>query len=222
MQTIISQLLPLDRPLVVFDLETTGLATGEDRIIELAYEKILPSGEIIANVHRINPGRPIPEEATMVNGIRDEDVAHAPSFAKLSYDFWTMFDGADVAGFNIVGFDLPMLKAEFARVGKNFDLTARKILDAKVLYHSKVARDMFAPRNLTAAYKFYCDKDHIDAHTGAADVRATVEVLEEQLKRYPELRDWRVIADLHGKRELLDSAKTEHAPVVMKPSSTLF
>lgn len=222
MHSSIPQYLPLERPLIVFDLETTGLATGEDKILELAYEKILPSGEILAQVHRMNPGRPIPEEATLINGIKDADVADSPSFAKLSYELWTMFDGADVAGFNIVGFDLPFLKAEFARVGKNFDFTTKKILDAKVLYHSKVAKDMFTPRTLTAAYKFYCSKEHIDAHTGAADVRATVEVIEEELERYPEYRDWRVIAELHGKKELLESAKTEHAPVVTKSVGTLF
>lgn len=222
MQTTIPKLLPLDRPLVVFDLETTGLATAEDKIVEVAYEKILPSGEIIAAVHRINPGRPIPSEASAIHGIYDADVAEAPSFAKLSYELWNMFDGADVSGFNIVGFDIPMLKAEFARVGKNFDLATRKVLDAKVLYHSKVARDMFSPRTLTAAYKFFCDKDHIDAHTGAADVRATVEILEEELKRYPEFCNWATLAELHGKKDLLESAKTEHAPVVTKSAGTLF
>ena len=222
MRSCIPEYLPLDRPLIVFDLETTGLATGEDKILEIAYEKILPSGEIMAAVHRINPGRPIPPEASAINGIFDKDVAEAPSFAKLSYELWTMFDGADVSGFNIVGFDLPFLKSEFARVGKSFDFLSKKVIDVKVLYHSKEARDMFAPRNLTAAYKLYCGKDHVTAHTGAGDVRATVEILEEQLKRYPEFCNWQVIAELHGKKELLESAKTEHALVVTKPAGTLF
>ncbi len=222
MRSCIPEYLPLDRPLIVFDLETTGLATGEDKILEIAYEKILPSGEIMAAVHRINPGRPIPPEASAINSIFDKDVAEAPSFAKLSYELWTMFDGADVSGFNIVGFDLPFLKSEFARVGKSFDFLSKKVIDVKVLYHSKEARDMFAPRNLTAAYKLYCGKDHVTAHTGAGDVRATVEILEEQLKRYPEFCNWQVIAELHGKKELLESAKTEHAPVVTKPAGTLF
>lgn len=222
MRSCIPEYLPLDRPLIVFDLETTGLATGEDKILEIAYEKILPSGEIMAAVHRINPGRPIPPEASAINGIFDKDVAEAPSFAKLSYELWTMFDGADVSGFNIVGFDLPFLKSEFARVGKSFDFLSKKVIDVKVLYHSKEARDMFAPRNLTAAYKLYCGKDHVTAHTGAGDVRATVEILEEQLKRYPEFCNWQVIAELHGKKELLESAKTEHAPVVTTPAGTLF
>lgn len=222
MHSTIPSLLPLDRPLIIFDLETTGLATTEDRILEIAYEKILPSGEIVAAVHRINPGRPIPPEATLINHITDADVAEAPSFAKLSYELWNMFDGADVSGFNIVNFDLPFLKAEFARVGKNFDFLSRRVIDVKVLYHSKEPKDMFAPRNLTAAYQLYCGKDHVSAHTGAGDVRATAEILEEQLRRYPEFCDWRFIAELHGRKDLIESANIEHAPVVTKATNSLF
>jgi DNA polymerase III subunit epsilon len=223
MRTTITEYLKLDRPLIIFDLETTGLASGEDRIIELAYEKISPQGEITAYCQRINPGKPIPEDASRVNGIYDKDVAEAPSFAKLSYQLWSMFEGADVGGFNVINFDLPFLKGEFSLVGKNFDFTSKKILDAKILYHKMEARDMFTPRNLAAAYKLYCGKDHTAAHTGAGDVRATVEILEKQLERYPEFRDWNYIADLHSNKKLLESAKTEHAPLVgIKPTGTLF
>ncbi len=97
MRTTITDYLPLDRPLIIFDLETTGLSTVEDKIIEIAYEKIMPSGEIIAEVMRINPGMPIPEVATKINGISDADVADAPSFATLAFGLWNTFDGADVA-----------------------------------------------------------------------------------------------------------------------------
>lgn len=223
MHTIIPTLLPLSRPLVVFDLETTGLTASEDRIVELAFEKILPSGDIISAVHRINPGRDIPPEASAINGIFDADVADCPSFAKLSYELWNMFEGADLGGFNILGFDLPFLKAEFASVGKNFDFLSKRIVDAKILYHRMEARDMFAPRNLSAAYKLYCGKEHVTAHTGAGDVRVTVEVLEKQLERYPEFRNWEYLAELHGNQELLQSAKSEHAPMAQNPSlGTLF
>lgn len=213
MHTIIPQLLPLERPLIIFDLETTGLTAGEDRIIELAYEKILPSGEIVSAVYRINPGRLIPPESSAVNGIVDADVAESPSFAKLSYEFWNTFEGADLGGFNILGFDLPFLKAEFATVGKQFDFLFRRIVDVKILYHKMEARDMFTPRNLSAAYKLYCGKEHTTAHTGAGDVRVTMEILEQQLERYPQFRDWNYLAELHGNKELLQSAKTEHAPL---------
>lgn len=223
MKTTIAQYLPLERPLIIFDLETTGLTPGEDKIIEIAYEKILPSGEIVSFCQRINPGQPIPPDASRINGIYDKDVADAPSFAKLSYELWSTFEGADVGGFNIIGFDLPFLKGEFASVGKNFDFTAKKILDAKILYHKMEARDMFAPRNLTAAYKLYCSKEHRAAHTGAGDVRATVEILEKQFEKYPEFRDWDYLADLHGNKKLLESAKTEHIPLAdIKPFGTLF
>jgi DNA polymerase-3 subunit epsilon len=211
LKSSIATLLPLERPLIVFDLETTGLTPGDDRIIEIAYEKILPSGEIVAAAQRVNPGRPIPADATRVNGIRDEDVAEAPSFAKLAYTLWSMFEGADVGGFNITGFDLPFLKGEFSGVGKNFDYTAKRVLDAKILYHRMEARDMLRPRTLSAAYKLYCGKDHTTAHTAAGDVRVTVEILEQQLERYPEFRDWNFLAELHGNKKLLESAKTEHA-----------
>lgn len=223
MRSTIAQFLPLDRPLIVFDLETTGLMPGEDRIIEIAYEKILPDGEIVAYCQRINPGKPIPEGASRINGIFDRDVAESPSFAKLSYELWSMFEGADVGGFNIIGFDLPFLRGEFAAVGKNFDFASKKVLDAKILYHKMEARDMFAPRNLSAAYKHYCGKEHTTAHTGAGDVRATIEILEQQLEKYPEFRDWGYLTELHGNKKLLESAKTEHAPLVeTRSAGTLF
>lgn len=223
MRTSITDYLTLDRPLIIFDLETTGLATGEDKIIEIAYEKIMPSGEIMAYCERINPGKPIPEVASSINGIYDKDVLDAPSFAKLSYELWSTFEGADVGGFNITGFDLPFLKSEFASVGKNFDFASKKILDAKILYHKMELRDMFAPRNLSAAYKLYCGKEHTTAHTGAGDVRVTVEILEKQLEKYPEFRNWEYLAELHNNKKLLESAKTEHLPLVTTASlGTLF
>ncbi len=223
MRSTISDYLPLDRPLIIFDLETTGLAIGEDKIIELAYEKILPTGEVVSYCQRINPGIPISPDASRINHIYDADVADCPSFAKLSYELWNMFDGADVGGFNITGFDLPFLKGEFGSVGKNFDFTKKRVLDAKILYHKMTARSMFAPRNLSAAYKLYLGKEHTTAHTGAGDVRVTVEILEEQLKQHPEFRDWEYLAELHGNKKLLESAKTEHA--ILPPvsaSGTLF
>ena len=219
----IPTLLPLERPIVIFDLETTGLAIGEDKMVEIAYRKIMPNGEVIAVAKRINPGMPIPEESMAIHGITDADVADAPSFAQLCYELWSVFDGADVGGFNITGFDLPFLKAEFARVGKNFDYSNKRVLDAKVLYHKMAARDMVSARNLSAAYKLYCGKEHTSAHTGAGDVEVTVEILEKQLEKYPEFRNWDYLAELHGRKKLLESVKNEHTPLVAKkPANTLF
>ena len=223
MRSSISDYLPLDRPLIIFDLETTGLAAGEDKIVELAYEKIMPNGEVIAYCQRINPGMPMPADASSINGITDQDLVDCPSFAKLSYELWNMFDGSDVGGFNIIHFDLPFLRGEFANVGKNFDFAKKRILDAKILYHKMTARSMFAPRNLSAAYKLYFGKEHTTAHTGAGDVRVTVEILEKQLETHPEFRDWEYLAELLGNKKLLESAKTEHAPLVeTSPVGTLF
>jgi DNA polymerase-3 subunit epsilon len=217
------KLLPLDRPLVVFDLETTGLNAGEDRTVEIAYRKIMPSGEVISVVKRMNPGKPIPEDATAIHGIRDEDVAGAPSFAQLCYELWSVFEGADVGGFNITGFDLPFLKAEFSMVGKNFDYSTKKILDAKVLYHSVTRRDMVSARNLSAAYKAYCGKEHNTAHTAEGDVAVTVEVMERLLEKHPEFQNWEYLKELHGQKKLLESAANEHAGMVQKKlSNTLF
>lgn len=221
MRTSIPELLPLDRPLVIFDLETTGLTPGEDRMVEIAFEKILPSGEIVASVERINPGRPIPEDAMRVHGISDSDVSDAPSFAKRSYELWSVFEGVDVGGFNVLGFDLPFLRGEFSTVGKNFDFASRRVLDAKILYHRMEPRDGFSPRNLSAAYKLYCGKRHESAHTGAGDVRVTVEILEKILEKYPELRNWEAITELNGQKKLLESAKTEHEPL-LESTGTLF
>ncbi|MEI6650048.1 MAG: 3'-5' exonuclease [Candidatus Moraniibacteriota bacterium] len=223
MRTTITDYLKLDKPLVIFDLETTGLSAGEDRIIEIAYEKILPSGEIVAECKRINPGRPIPEASTRITGITDADVQDEPSFTKLSYGLWNVFEGVDVGGFNILGFDLPFLRGEFATVGKTFDYSQKKVLDAKILYHKTVPRDNFAPRNLSAAYKLYCGQAHQTAHTGAGDVRVTVEILEKILEKHPEFRSWDTIMELNGQKKLLESAKNEHAPLVTGASSgTLF
>lgn len=211
MKTTITDYLKLERPLIIFDLETTGLSKEEDKILEIAYERIMPDGTIEAKVQRLNPGRDIPDDASRINGIYIDDVKDCPVFATLAFELWSMFDGADVGGFNVVGFDLPFMKAQFSSVGKNFDFSNCKILDAKVLYHAKAPRDMFAPRNLTAAYKLYCGKDHINAHTGAADVRATVEILEAILEQYPEFRDWDKIKEMHSNKSILETVKNEHA-----------
>ncbi|MEI8104112.1 MAG: 3'-5' exonuclease [Candidatus Moraniibacteriota bacterium] len=230
MRSIIPDLLPLERPLVVFDLETTGLSTtGDDRIIEIAYQKIMPDGEVISRSQRLNPGRVIPEDSIAVHGITDADVAAMPSFAQQCYEWWNLFDGADVGGFNVTGYDLPFLRSEFALVGKTFDYSKCRILDAKILYHQVTPRVPGGARNLSAAYKTYCGEQHTLAHAAAGDVEATVKILEKILEKHPEFRNWETIAELHGNKKLLDSVKNEHGPLVtaataaaQKASNTLF
>lgn len=206
MRSILPELIPFERPLVVFDLETTGLTPGEDRTVEIAYQKILPTGEVIASVRRLNPGKPIPQDATAVHGIRDEDVAHEPSFAKLCYELWSVFEGADVGGYNVYGYDLPFLRAEFATVGKNFDYSARRILDAKYIFHKFAPRDLVSRRDLSAACKEYCGETHKTAHTAEGDVAITVKVLERQLERHTEYRDWDAVMELLGRKKAADMA----------------
>lgn len=222
MRSILPELIPFERPLIVFDLETTGLVPGEDRTVEIAYRKILPSGEMTESVRRLNPGRPIPPDSTAIHGIRDEDVKDSPSFSQLCYELWSIFEGSDVAGFNVVGYDLPFIKAEFALMGKNFDYSNKRILDGKVLYHKVAPRDLVASRNLSAAYKTYCGAQHETAHTAAGDVEVTVKVLEKLLERHPEFRDWNYVLGLTGNRKPLDSVKGEHAaiaPTVILPGA---
>jgi len=221
MQSSIPQLLPLERPLIIFDLETTGLATnGDDRIVEIAYQKILPTGEVIAKTQRFNPGRAIPEDATAVHGITDADVAGMPSFAQQCYEWWSLFDGADVGGFNVIGYDLPFLRSEFSLVGKTFDYSKKRMLDGKVLYHHVTPRVPGGVRNLSTAYKTYCGEKHLTAHTAAGDVEVTVKILEQLLEKHPEFRDWNLLAELHGNKKAVTETPKVEQGFVFAPAAT--
>ena len=170
--------LNLNRPIVFFDIEATGLNIATDRIVELCYIKLLPDGSHEERTLRFNPGIHISAEATAVNGITDADVAHEPHFRDLAHELEGVFAGCDLAGFNSNSFDIPMLVEEFIRAGINFDITGCKFVDVQNIFHK------MEQRNLVAAYKFYCQKNLDDAHTALADTRATLEVLEAQLDRY--------------------------------------
>lgn len=189
----INGLLKLDRPLVFFDLETTGLAMNMDKIIELAYVKVFPGDGLIQKDDIfINPEIPISKESSAIHGIKDEDVAMMPTFKEKAQDIYEIFKNCYYSGFNVNGFDLPFLKREFLRVGIDFEYTNDDIVDAKQIFH------YMEPRTLTAAYKFYCEKELVDAHSAIADVEATVEVFISQLKKYSEVRDWEFIKKIHS------------------------
>lgn len=175
--------LQLKRPLVFFDLETTGTNITRDRIVEISLIKWNPGKEQPEEplTRRVNPEMPIPAEATAVHGIHDEDVANAPTFKMIAKDVARFFEGSDIAGFNSNKFDIPMLAEEFGRVGLSFDFTKHRFIDVQTIFHKK------EQRTLVAAYRFYCDKNLEDAHSAAADTMATLEVLEAQLERYPDL-----------------------------------
>ena len=172
--------LHLQRPIVVFDLETTGVQITRDRIVEISILKVYPDGEQETKTRRINPEMHIPEEATAVHGITDADVADCPTFAQVARSLYSWIEGCDIAGFNSNRFDVPMLVEEFLRAGVAVDFDDRHFIDVQTIYH-KMER-----RTLEAAYKFYCSKTLENAHSAEADTRATFEVLEAQLDHYPE------------------------------------
>lgn len=172
--------LNLERPIVFFDLETTGVDIVKDRIVEICLLKVFPNGNEEAKTMRINPGMHIPEEASKINGIYDSDVADSPRFADVAKDVAAFLEGCDLGGFNSNNFDIPLLAEELLRAGVKVDLKACRSVDVSNIYR-KLER-----RTLIAAYKFYCHKDLTDAHTALADTRATYEVLCAQLDHYPD------------------------------------
>ena len=176
-------LLPidLDRPLVFFDLETTGLSTKDDRIIEMAILRVSPQGDVMERVRRFNPGIPIDPEAIAVHGISDGDVADEPPFAARAKSLFELMDPCDLGGFNIRRFDLPMLIAEFKRTGLDFDHRTRRVIDMQGIFHRE------EPRDLSAAARFYLAREHQEAHTALGDIRTTAAVLAAQIERYPDL-----------------------------------
>lgn len=173
--------LKLDRPVMFFDLETTGTDALHDRIVEISMIKVMSDGTDIQRTVRVNPGMPIPAEATAVHHITDADVADKPLFSQLAEGLAQSFRGCDLAGFNSNRFDIPLLAEEFARAGIDFDFNECRFIDVQTIFHKK------EQRTLSAAYKFYCGKNLDDAHSANADTRATYEVLMAQLDRYDDL-----------------------------------
>ena len=175
--------LNLKSPIVFFDLETTGTNVSTDRIIEISYLKIFPDGTEESKTMRINPEMHIPESSSAIHHIYDADVANCPKFKEVAKNIAKSLEGCDLAGFNSNRFDIPLLAEEFLRAGVDIDLNKRRFIDVQVIFHK------MEQRTLGAAYKFYCNKTLEDAHTAEADTRATYEVLQAQLDRYPNLQN---------------------------------
>lgn len=175
--------LSLKNPLIIFDLEATGLNIITDRIIEINYLKIYPDGREESKTLRFNPEMPIDPKAVAVHGITNEDLKNCPTFKEYAKNIANIFEGCDFAGYNSNKFDLPMLAEEFLRADVDFDLKKRKFIDVQVIFHK------MEQRTLSAAYKFYCDKDLENAHSAEADTRATYEVLQSQLDKYSNLEN---------------------------------
>jgi DNA polymerase-3 subunit epsilon len=210
--------LNLKRPLVFLDLETTGTNVASDRIVELALVKVMPDGSTVTRPDQtdgsarylVNPQMPIPKETSLVHGIYDEDVADAPTFESIAPKLFKFLHGCDLAGFNSNKFDLPLLAEEFLRVGIDFSLDDRNIIDVQVLFH------LMEQRTLRAGYTFYTGKTLDNAHEALADTIATYEVFVEQVKRYQgqpvyDLRG-NLLATFDNDMEVLHQVSQRHRP----------
>jgi len=175
--------LNLKKPLVILDLETTGVNIATDRIVEFSALKVSPGGAEEWLTLRLNPSIPISPEATRVHGISDADVANEPHFRDVARRIASFLEGSDLAGFNSMKFDIPILCEEFLRVNVDFNPARHKYIDVQVIFHKK------EQRTLSAAYKFYCNSDLENAHSAQADTAATYEILKAQLDRYPDLEN---------------------------------
>lgn len=175
--------LNLTRPIVFFDLETTGVDISKDRIVEISLVKVYPNGNEETKTLRVNPEMKIPAKSSAIHGIYDKDVVDCPKFAEVAPSLAEMIKDCDIAGYNSNRFDIPLLAEEFLRNHIQIDFSDVKKVDVQVIFHK------MEQRTLIAAYKFYCDKNLEDAHSAEADTRATYEVLKGQLDRYPELEN---------------------------------
>ena len=170
--------LTLTKPIAFIDLETTGIKVATDRIVELCILRLHVDGSSKIKTLRINPEMPIPPEVTAIHGITDDDVRDCPTFKTVAHDLVQFLDNCDLAGYNSNHFDIPLLVEEFLRAEIDFDLKGRRFVDVQNIFHK------MEPRNLGAAYKFYCEKELINAHSAEADTVATYEILKAQLDRY--------------------------------------
>lgn len=175
--------LQLKKPIVFFDLETTGINITKDRIVEIAIIKVWPNGDEEEKCLRVNPTIPIPKESSAIHKIFDEDIKDAPTFKSIAKEIGNFIEGCDLAGFNSNKFDIPLLAEEFIRADVNVEMHKRNMVDVQTIFHK------MEQRTLTAAYKFYCNASLENAHSALADTRATLEVLKAQLDKYEDLEN---------------------------------
>jgi len=193
--------LKLRRPIAFLDIETTGINVSTDRIVEISVLKISPSGKEEWLVSRVNPDMPIPPKSTAIHGITDQDIEKAPRFKEIAKRLGAFLEGCDLAGYNAIKFDIPVLAEEFLRVNIDFNFRKRRYIDVQVIFHKK------EQRTLSAAYQFYCNKNLENAHSSKADTSATFEVLKAQLDRYADLEnDIEKLADYSAFNNIADFA----------------
>ncbi|MBO5764015.1 MAG: 3'-5' exonuclease [Bacteroidales bacterium] len=194
--------LNLKRPIVFFDIESTGLNVATDRIVELCVVKVLPNGDTEIKTRRVNPTIPISPEAQAVHGISNDDVKDCPTFKSIAKSLANYLEGCDFAGYNSLKFDIPMLAEEFLRADIDFDFRKKYLVDVQNIFHK------MEQRTLSAAYKFYCEKELENAHSAQADTVATYEILKAQLDRYPQTlqNDVKMLAEFSTKSKMVDYA----------------
>jgi DNA polymerase III subunit epsilon len=195
-------MLQLKRPIAFIDLETTGVSLSTDRIVEIAIIKLLPDDTRQVKRKLINPQMPIPKSSSDIHGITDEMVKDAPTFKQVANEVKVFIEGCDLGGYNSNRFDIPILMEEFLRVGLEIDLSKRKMVDVQHIFYT------MEPRTLTAAYKFFCEKELVDAHSAEADVSATIDVFLAQLKRYENLgNSVESVLSVIGEDKIVDYAR---------------
>ena len=195
-------MLQLIRPIAFIDLETTGVSLSTDRIVEIAIIKLLPDGSRQVKRKLINPQIPIPKVTSDIHGITNEMVKDAPTFKQVANEVKMYIEGCDLGGYNSNRFDIPMLMEEFLRAGMDVDLSKRKMVDVQHIFYT------MEPRTLSAAYKFFCEKELVDAHSAEADVSATIDVFLAQLKKYEKLGNTvESVLGVIGEERIVDYAR---------------
>lgn len=187
--------LKIKKPLIIFDLETTGPAISEDKIIHIAYIKIMPNSRIIRDNFFLNPEMKVSKESMAVHGITNKDLTNKRTFKEKAHEIWGIFSGCYYGGFDIMSFDLPVLRREFIRVGMSFEYSEKDIIDSKTIFN------YMEPRTLSVAYKYYCNKEHFDIYNAVSDVDVAIDILEKQLQKYKMIRDWEFIGEIHSPQQ---------------------
>ncbi|TXE12066.1 3'-5' exonuclease [Seonamhaeicola algicola] len=193
--------LNLTKPICFFDLETTGINISKDRIVEISILKVFPNGKEDTKTWLVNPEMNIPKEVTAIHGISNEDVADKPTFKELAKEIYNLIKDSDLGGFNSNRFDIPLLAEEMLRADVDFDMKNRLAIDVQTIFHK------MEQRTLSAAYKFYCDKNLDGAHSAEADTKATYEVLKAQIERYEEVENnTKFLAEFSSRKQFADFA----------------
>ena len=196
----IIKFLHIKKPLVIFSLETTGPSISADKIMEIAFIKIIPNGRVMKGNYIINPEIEISKESMAIHNIKKADLKDKPTFKKMSREIWDIFNNCYYSGFNIMNFYLPILRREFIRVGLNFEYTNKNIIDSKIIFN------YMEPRTLSGTYRYYCAKEHLNIYNAEADTEVATQILFNQLEKYKEIRSWRFIKEINkpSKEKFID------------------